>query len=192
VKPTRTHRRLQARTTIAGASAILIAALLAAVFFSSASGARTSGRAADSSDGLAALQSHFALLRTPTTLTPPPALANAVDKAPTTYGLDLADARHAANTNSWLVPGDGWLCIAANDRDGLGIACTSSASAEAGELSLAERSQATGEEHIVGACPDSCSTVSAISAGASHLSTSDVRESTYTMTVRDAVRISAG
>jgi hypothetical protein len=177
---------------IAGASAILIAALLAAVVFSSASGARTPGRAAVGSDGLAALQGHFALLRTRATMTPPPALADAVAKAPVSYGLDLAAARHAAGTNSWLVPGDGWLCIAANDREGLGIACTSSASAEAGELSLAERVQSTGEEHIVGACPDSCSAVTATSAGASHLSTSDVRESTYTMTVRDAARISAG
>lgn len=192
MKPARTHTRLQARTTIVGTSTILIAALLAAVVFSSASGARTSGRAADGWDGLAALQGQFALLRTRATITPPPTLANAVAKAPASYGLDLAAARRAAGSNSWLVPGDGWLCIAANDRDGLGIACTSSASAEAGELSLAERSQATGEEHIVGACPDSCSTVTAIGAGSSHLSTSDVRESTYTMTVRDAVRMLAG
>jgi hypothetical protein len=170
---------------------VLIAALLAAVVFSSASGARTSGRVASSSDGLAALQGHFVLLRTRAT-TPPPALANAVAKAPASYGLDLADARHAAGTDSWLVPGDGWLCIAANDRAGLGIACTSSASAEAGELSLAERVLSTGEEHIVGACPDSCSTVTAIGAGAARLSTSDVRESTYTMTVRNAARMAAG
>ncbi|HTW41347.1 MAG TPA: hypothetical protein VMD79_03430 [Solirubrobacteraceae bacterium] len=192
MKPTHTHTRLQARTAIVGAGAILIAALLAAVVFSSTSGARTSGRSANSSDGLAVLQGHFALLRTRATMTPPPALANAVAKAPPSYGLDLADARHAAATNSWLVPGNGWLCIAANDREGLGIACTSSASAEAGELSLAERSQASGEEHIVGACPDSFATVTAIGAGSSHLSTSAVRESTYAMTVRDAVRMTAG
>lgn len=192
MKPTRTHTRLRARTTIAGTSGVLIAALLAAVVFSSASGARTSGRVAGSSDGLAALQGHFALLRTRATMTPPPALANAVARAPASYGLDLAAARHAAGTNTWLVPGDGWLCIAGNDRDGLGIACTSSASAEAGGLSLAERSTATGEEHIVGACPDSCSTVTALGSNAAHLSTSEVRESTYTMTVRNAAGMAVG
>jgi hypothetical protein len=116
----------------------------------------------------------------------------AVAKAPPSYGLELGAARHSSSTNSWLVPGDGWLCIAARDAEGLGMTCTTAASAEAGELTLVERSASTGEEHILGACPDGYSTVSAFGATSTRLASSTVRESTYTMVARGVSRMAVG
>jgi hypothetical protein len=183
-----THR--SARTAIVGASIGLVVVLLAVVIFANTSSAGAPTRpAAGEASQIAALQAQFALLRGPATTSPPAALTKALAKAPATYGLDLAAARRAAATNAWLVPGDGWVCIAANDADGLGVACTSSKSAEAGELTLVERSPASGEEHIIGAAPDGHSTISAVGADSTPLASGAVRENTYTITVRNAARI---
>lgn len=190
MKTTQSHTRHSVRPRIVGAGIGLLAVLLAVVIFAntSSAGPPTMPAAGEASQ-IAALRAQFALLRAPATASPPPALTRALAKAPATYGLDLTAARRAAATNAWLVPGDGWVCIAANDADGLGVACTSADSAEAGELTLVERSSASGEEHIVGAAPDGHSTINAVAAGSTQLASSTVRENTYTITLRNAARI---
>lgn len=193
MKSTPTQPVRPARTTIAVATVSLLAVLIAAIGYSNATSAGASahsirGKAA----ALALLDSKFALLRQPAGGAPPRALANAVSKAPASYDLDLAAARRASATNAWLVPGDGWLCIAADDAEGLALSCTASASAERGELTLIERSTATGEEHIVGACPDGYSTISAFGGDSARLATSTVRENTYSISARNAARMAVG
>jgi hypothetical protein len=187
------HTR-RSRTAIALASAGLLAVLLGAIAYASTTSTGASrAAAATTPNQLPAIIDRFALLRTPASGPPPAELGSALAKAPASYGLRLAAARHSSNTNSWLVPGDGWLCIAARDADGLGMSCTSAASAEAGELTLIERSQSTGQERVVGACPDGYSTISAFGAEATtQLASSTVRENTYTLSVRGARRIAIG
>lgn len=182
--------RLGARAQIT-LSAITLTLLLAAVAISGASspaGARVSHPAS----GLAQLRERFALLRAPAGSNPPAALARAVARAPTPYDLSLADARHSAITGAWLIPGDGWLCIATVLSEGLGMSCATSTSAENGQLTLIERSNTTGEEHIVGASPDGHSTVSALDRSATPLASSAVSENTYTMTAVNAARVASG
>jgi hypothetical protein len=193
VKRAHTHRSRRARSTVAVATVSLFAVLFGAIGYSNATSAGTATRRATTHvSAIASLESRFALLRRPAGNAPPQALAAAVAKAPASYGLDLAGARRASATNAWLVPGDGWLCIAAVDAEGLGLSCTAAASAERGELTLTERSTATGEEHIVGACPDGYSTISAIGGGSAKLASSTVRENTYSISARNAARMAVG
>jgi len=187
VNPSPLNDTRRARTTIAVATVGLIAVLLGAIAYASATSAGTSRAAASTTPSqLEAIVGHFAVLRNPASEAPPAGLATAVAKAPSSYGLNLAAARRASNTNSWLVPGNGWLCIAARDADGLGMSCTSAASAEAGELTLIERSQETGDERMIGACPDGYARVSALGDTHSVLGGATVSESTYDMTVENA------
>ena len=181
---------LRARTQVTLSTVALIAALTAGTIASASSSA--GARSDHHTDGVARLRGHFALLRAPAAASPPAALARAVAKAPASYGLRLADARQAASTGAWLVPGDGWLCIAAVLSEGLGMSCASTASAEGGHLSLIERASATGEEHIIGACPDGCTTVNALDQSSSRLASSPVTENTYTMSTRNAARTGIG
>jgi len=174
-----------AQTTVAGVTLTLI--LLGVVISGNSTSA--GAPAVRGVSPLGSLGDRFALLRTPASLAPPAALAEAVSKAPASYGLDLVAARHAAGTNSWLVPGNGWLCIATHNAEGLGMSCATAESAEHGELSLIERSSSSGEEHIVGACPDGYSTISALGASSARLASSEVRENTYTLTARDVSRV---
>jgi len=180
------HHRRRVRAQIAASGVMLTLILLSVIYGSSTS---AGAPAVPGVSGVAALGGRFALLRTPASLAPPASLAGAVSKAPASYGLDLAAARHAAGTNAWLVPGNGWLCIATQHPEGLGMSCATAESAERGELSLIERSSASGEEHIVGACPDGCSTISALGASSARLASSTVRENTYTLTARDVSRV---
>lgn len=140
---------------------------------------------------IAALDGRFGLLRTAAGAAPPAALGRAVSQAPASYGLDLAAARHASGANAWLVPGDGWLCIATSDSEGLGMSCTSAASAEEGQLSFSERTASSGEERIVGAVPDGYTTVGA-DAGGGDVASSPVRENTYTISARNVSRVTLG
>jgi hypothetical protein len=170
-----------AQTTVAGVTLTLI--LLGVVVSGNSTSA--GAPAVPGVSPLGSLGDRFALLRTPASLAPPAALAQAVSKAPASYGLDLVAARHAAGTNSWLVPGNGWLCIATHNAEGLGMSCATAESAEHGELSLIERTSTSGDERIVGACPDGYSTVSARDASGVSVATSPVRENTFTLTARN-------
>lgn len=200
VNRTPTHKPGSARKSIAGATLALIGVLCAVIVFAHTSTARSAPKPAPArvasrtpearAAAIIALQGEFALLRTPAAVSPSAALRKAVAKAPASYGLDLAAARRASATGSWLVPGDGWLCIAAADSEGLGLACTNSESAEAGELSLVERSQAIGSERIVGACPDG--TTSVLGADQCGLARGAVHESTYTVSVRGPAGMTSG
>jgi hypothetical protein len=171
------HHRRRARTQITAAGVTLTLILLGVVIYGSSTSA--GAPAVPGVSPIAALGGRFALLRTPASLAPPATLARAVSEAPASYGLDLAAARHAAGTNAWLVPGNGWLCIATQHPEGLGMSCATAESAERGELSLIERSSSSGEEHIVGACPDGYSTISALGPSSARLASSAVLENTY-------------
>jgi hypothetical protein len=187
VNPSPINHTRRARTTIAVATVGLLVVLLGAIAYASTtSGGASRAAAATTPNQLAGVIGHFAVLRNPASDSPPAELATAVAKAPASYGLQLGAARHASNTDSWLVPGSGWLCIAARDADGLGMSCTNAAGAEAGELALIERSQATGEERVIGACPDGFPRVSALGDTETVLGGAAVSESTYRMTVRNA------
>lgn len=185
MKLSHTTRSRRARTTIAVATAGLTAVLLAAIAYANTTAGAVS-KAAGPANQMPAIIDHFAVLRSSESSAPPPELATAVSKAPASYGLQLAAARRSASTESWLVPGNGWLCIAARDADGLGMSCTSAASAEAGELTLSERSQVTGVERVLGACPDGYARVRALSDTDSGLGSAEVKESTYRLTVQNA------
>jgi hypothetical protein len=193
VKPSRSNHTQRARTTIAIALVGLLAVLLGAIAYASTASAGASHAAtATRPNELPAIMAHFALLRNPASDPPPTELATAVAKAPSSYGLNLAAARHASATNSWLVPGNGWLCIAASDAEGLGMSCTNATSAEAGELTLIERSQASGEERVIGASPDGYPRVSALNETHTVVGDATVSESTYRMTVWNARQVALG
>jgi hypothetical protein len=182
------HLGARVQTTIA---AIALTTLLAAVMVSTGSspaGARVNRPAG----GPGQLREQFALLHAPMDSSPPPALARAVARAPTSYELRLADARQSAVTGAWLIPGDGWLCIATVFSEGLGMSCATRTSAENGQLRLIERSNITGEEHIVGAVPNGHSAVSALDGSSTPLASSPVSENTYTMTALNAARVAGG
>jgi len=180
------HHRRRVRAQIAAAGVALTLILLGVVIYGSSTSA--GAPTVPGVSPIAALGGRFALLRTPASLAPPATLARAVNEAPASYGLDLAAARHAAGTNAWLVPGDGWLCIATQHAEGLGMSCATAESAERGELSLIERSSTSGEEHIVGACADGYSTISALGPSSARLASSAVRENTYALSARNVSR----
>jgi len=183
MNPSFVNNTWRTRTAIALATVGAVAVLLGAIVYANTTSA---GASRATPNQLSAIMGHFALLRHHASGSLPAELATAIAKAPDSYGLRLGGARHASNTDSWLVPGIGWLCIAAHDADGFAMSCTNAASAEAGELTLIERSQATGDERIIGACPDGYARVSALGDTHSVLGGATVSESTYSMKVQNA------
>ena len=77
--------------------------------------------------------------------------------------FDVAtDAVHEASFNGvafWIIPGNGNICIAARDADGLGMACGTDSEAESGKLALVQRSTNGGTDVVYGLAPDSVENV---------------------------------
>lgn len=178
--------KLAARAQIALSALALALVLLGTIVYTAAAGSQPPKRARSAAS---ALSDQFALLRGASDPSTPAALVAAVGKAPASYGLDFAAARQSAANGSWLIPGAGWLCVATTDAQGLGMSCASAASAERGELAFGEREIQSGAEHIVGVAPDGYTRVDALAQGSSTLASAPVRENTYSMTVRNAARM---
>jgi hypothetical protein len=140
--------RARARLVIALSAIALSAVLLSATQYSAA----TSQPPTPSVEH--ALSEHFALLREPANTTPPASVLAAIDHAPAKLGLNASGARYTSQNAAWLIPGAAWLCIAAQDSEGLGIACATSTSAIAGQLAFVDRSTTDSSSRIVGAAPD--------------------------------------
>lgn len=172
-------RSLFTRATTRFALLVAVAAigLAVAIFVPRASDARYGGQTT-----VMPLTRAFALLRQSPSAPPPPAIVSAVSRAPGSFGLDVASARRSANTGAWLIPGSGWLCIAVEDSDGLGVSCTSTASAERGELAFQELSAGTGIGTVVGATPDWISHVQISRGQGATEAGVTARESTYAAT----------
>lgn len=121
----------------------------------------------------------FQLLRGAATVTPTAAVAGAVGHAPSSFGLILADARRAAGTGAWLVPGSGELCLVVPDSEGVGMSCASASAAATGGLALIQRATNGGPSTIVGAAPDGVTQITAHTADGNRVATAQVRDNTY-------------
>ena len=120
----------------------------------------------------------FQLLSTTQAVAPPNKIARAIDRAPVDFGLELGGARQATSTGAWLIPGNGQLCIAADDSEGIGMSCTTTDSAEQGTLEFVTHS-ADGSTKVVGAAPDGMRSATAYAADGSTVASSAVSENTY-------------
>jgi hypothetical protein len=100
------------------------------------------------------LSDAFALLREPANAPAPATLIAALAHVPPSFGLDVSAARRSAGTGAWLIPGAGGLCLGVRDNEGLGISCSSAASAERGELAFEELSSVGGDGTVIGVAPD--------------------------------------
>jgi hypothetical protein len=123
--------------------------------------------------------SSFQLLSDATNTAPPASVAQAVQQAPSGFGLNLAGARQAAGTGVWLIPGESELCLAVDDADGLGMSCASAASAAAGGLRLLERSVNGGSSTVVGVAPNGMTHATAHTDDGATVATVPVEENTY-------------
>lgn len=159
--------------------AVLLAVVVGAIVVSvsPASHAQAVGRGAAVAP--VSLKSAFSLLRRPAAGPPPGALVEALAHVPAGFHLDVAGARRAATTGAWLIPGEGGVCIAVRDAEGLGVSCSSVASAERGELAFQEVSVSEGESTVFGAVPDWTPRVSVRSPDGLSVVAATVRESTY-------------
>jgi hypothetical protein len=146
------------------------------VFYPGASGASPQPASAAVE---APLSSSFLLLREAANGEPPVEVANAVAHAPSSFGLDLGAARRAGGSGVWLIPGEGELCLATEDPEGLGMSCASASAAENGGLALLERSANGGVSTLVGAAPDGDTRVLAHAADGSTTGSASIQENTY-------------
>jgi hypothetical protein len=172
------NRRTRARARVMVAAVGLALSVFGTVVFTSASGSPstpgTQARAA-----AVAPTERFALLRKPQGQSPPSNLVAAVHRAPAQYGLQVADARYAASSGAWLIPGAGWLCIATTDSEGLGMSCATAASAEAGTLAFVVRESQGDGATVVGAAPDGESEAVARTSDGTVVAGGAVGENTY-------------
>ncbi len=127
----------------------------------------------------AAPAASFQILRGVATQAPEARIAAAAAHAPSGFGLDLQGARRSAGTGAWLIPGEGELCIAVEDPEGIGMSCASAAVAAHGGLAFVERSDDGGPSTIVGAAPDGMTQANAHAGDGSILATAQVQDNTY-------------
>jgi len=180
-----TRRSLPARTTLAVCAIGLAAAVVVPIVATAnPTGSQKAARAA----ALASQRGRFALLRVPAAAPMPPAYLVAVRHAPASYGLEPSGARQTPS-GTWLIPGSRGMCLAVPGSEGVGLACTSTAAAEGGELRFATRETATGEERIVGAAPDGASSVTAFGAGGAAVGRARVANSTFAVSGREVQRV---
>jgi hypothetical protein len=67
----------------------------------------------------------------------------------------------ADGTKLWLVPGDGELCVAAEDSAGLGLVCAKEKQALTDGVALVQRSRTGGDDELYGVLPDGYSAIAA-------------------------------
>jgi hypothetical protein len=72
---------------------------------------------------------------------------------------EIRTVQTADGTKFWVIPGDGHVCVAAGDTDGLGMSCDTSTAASAGKLALVQHSTTDGADVIYGLAPDSATAI---------------------------------
>jgi hypothetical protein len=172
----RSVRLNQTRVAVAAATLAAAVTCLVVLYPGSSGAAATSAPVA-----VAAPASSFQLLREAPTGAPPAELVQAVEHAPVSFGLSLGGARQAADTGAWLIPGDGELCIAVEDSEGLGMSCASAASAASGKLMFVERSTTGAQSTVIGAAPDGTTQASAQNAAGGTVGSTPIHGSTYVL-----------
>jgi hypothetical protein len=185
MRQTVTRRSVRARTMIA-VCAFALAAGVVVPIVAIAHSAR-SGRAARV-PALVSERGRFALLRAPAGTPIPPSFLVAVRHVPAYYGLEPSSARETPS-GTWLIPGVGGMCLALSDSEGIGLSCTSTTAAEAGELRFSSTDTSTGEEQIVGIAPDGASSVTAFGADGAAVDRAHVADSTFAVSGRDVQRV---
>lgn len=167
-----------ARPKILAASLLVGAAALCLIVSAPrASRAQPGGRTATRS-----LVSAFSLLREPAVGQPARALVDALAHVPASFAIDVSASRRSVTTGAWLIPGNGGLCIAVPDSEGVGVSCVSAASAERGELSFQEVATRAQKTTVIGALPDWIPSVQIRTAAGAGESSAVVKESTYAAT----------
>jgi hypothetical protein len=158
---------------------VAAATSIGVVLIPGASGA-ASGPVASSNGSSAPLAEDFALLRTAPGETIPATVAQAAERPPADYGLQASGIRAAKADNVWLIPGEGHLCIAVNDPDGLGMSCSPAANAEQGQLAFVEHSSDDATT-VIGVAPDGVTTASGLTSDGSVVTSTAVQESNYVL-----------
>jgi hypothetical protein len=169
----------QTRTTRVLLASILLSAAVgcAIVLLSGASGADATAQSPEE----ASPASSFALLRESATSAPPAEVIAAAEHAPALFGLEPQAARQAPGTGAWLIPGDGELCLAVEDSEGMGLSCSPLAEANAGHLTFLERSTNGGPNTVIGAAPDGMASAAGHNAAGEAVASALVQSNTYVM-----------
>jgi hypothetical protein len=92
----------------------------------------------------------------------PKATRDALDVASGRFPLakqQVRTVKAADGTAMWVFPGEGSICLAAENREGLGMACGTTQEAVAGKVVLVERSTVGGEDVVYGLAPDQSDSV---------------------------------
>lgn len=160
------HRTLP-RLVLSLVGIALIGAAIALVLHS---GSSSSAAPASVSADAAQLQ-NFAVLRGAERVKPtvPADLARMLDGVMNANRLSLArdgirQLEVADGTDAWVIPGDGAMCFAAGDAEGVGLACGPTSDAIAGKLTVIQRSVGGGEDAVIGLAPDSVSNIATTTA----------------------------
>jgi hypothetical protein len=112
-----------------------------------------------------------------------------VQRLPPSLELVPSEARESRG-GVWLIPGRYGLCLLVVDSEGLGGACNSLEAAESEGVSFHQRDARSGQERWTGAVPDGTVRVRALAADGATLAVAAPRSSIYTLTARNAQKIS--
>lgn len=133
----------------------------------------------------------FAVLRGPAGQGVPKVLADALLRVPAKLAVDLAGTRYVRSARAWLVPGRGWLCIAAEGSDGIGMACGTASVALDGRLVFVERNQSGNRSHILGLAPDGSAEARGERPDGTIAASASIHENVYRMVGSDVDKVSA-
>lgn len=77
-------------------------------------------------------------------------------------GDQIREVTTSAGKRAWLVPGGGSMCLGAENTDGIGVACVSTADAIAGKLAIIEHATDGGEDTVIGLSPNKVASVAEV------------------------------
>lgn len=72
---------------------------------------------------------------------------------------DIKELHASDGTGAWIIPGRGSMCFAAEDGEGIGLACGSTEEAISGRLAIVTRSAGNGNDAVIGLAPDAISQI---------------------------------
>lgn len=72
---------------------------------------------------------------------------------------EVRDTQADGETQFWLVPGEGHICMIADNADGIGMTCNTTTAAQRGTTAIFERSTTGDVDVIFGLVPDTVDTV---------------------------------